>query len=387
MKYYGPAWVEVDLETIRNNINACQLFLRGKTKILAVVKADGYGHGAVEVAKVLEEELVDYLGVATIFEALELRQNGINMPILIFGYTPNDFVKDAIKADITLTIYNYEMAKHIAEEGQELGIVPVVHMKVDTGMTRLGFKDDDESVLEIKHITKLKLDVEGLYTHFAKADSSDLTDTHIQAKRYLEFIDKLDSEQITFAIKHICNSAGTMVLPEYHLDMVRVGGILYGHFCLGHYLENPPFEVSRAISIKAVLANIIEVAPDTGVSYGWLYKTNRRSRIATIPIGYTDGISRNNSNQTSFLLNGERVNQVGLICMDQMMIDVSDVDCHIGDVVTLLGVDREEITLNERAGDAGIGKCELFAGIGRRLPKVYFVKDTYKKNVNYLLQY
>lgn len=379
MKNYGPAWIEVDLDVIRQNVVSCQSFL--KTKLLAVVKADGYGHGAIEVAKIMEEEAVDYLGVATIFEALELRKHNIKMPILVFGITPKSFLSEAIENGITLTVTDLASAQNIERLGRELKKRPKVHLKINTGMNRLGFPANN--IQEMVCLCKMDLNVEGIYTHLALADTPDEKPTLDQAQLFSKVLEALEAKGIHFSIRHLANSAAMMRNDAYHLDMVRAGGILYGHFCLGHFMKVPPFEVNRALSIKAVLSHINDVEQGQGVSYGWLYHAPSKKRIGVLPIGYTDGIDRRNTNQTSFILNGKRVDQVGLICMDQMMIDVTDVPCEVGDVVTLLG---DEISLEERAGDAGIGKSELFAGIGRRLPKVYFVKGTYKKVVNYLLQ-
>ncbi|WP_240838773.1 alanine racemase [Acidaminobacter sp. JC074] len=382
MSIYGPAWLEVELSAIQKNLRACQNFVKN-AKVLAVIKADAYGHGAVEVAKTMEAENVDYFGVATVFEAIELRNHGIKTPILVFSVTPKPFAEEAIKKGITLTVSDLDMARHIESTGSELKIRPIVHIKVETGMTRLGFSTDNLS--DMMAVCDMDVHVEGLFTHFAKADSPDFSFTEVQARRFMKVADELSKAGYNIEIKHMSNSAAMMRCPDYNLDMVRAGGILFGHFCLGHFMEKP-FEVKRAMSIRAVLTHINEVEARTGVSYGHLYETKRHSFIGVLPIGYTDGISRRNTNQTSFLLRGKRVPQIGLMCMDQMMIDVTDVACEVGDVVTLLGEDGEEITLEERAGDAGIGKAELFACIGRRLPKVYFVEGHYKNIVNYLLQ-
>lgn len=390
MNIYGPAWAEVDLDAIAHNSKEVKKFVlnnKKDTKVLAVVKADGYGHGAVEIAKTMSENGIDYFGVATIFEALELRKGGIEKPILNFSYTPDNCIEVAVKNHITINVYDYNMAKKIEEAGLKLGIIPKIHIKIDTGMARLGFLPNDNSIDEIEKITKLKLHVEGIFSHFALADSKDKENTIKQADKFIWVLDELEKRNITFEIRHICNSAAMMELPQYYFDMVRAGGILYGHFCLLHYMDKCPFPIKQALSIRAVLSNFNEVEAGTGVSYGWMYTTDKKSVIGTIPIGYTDGINRKNTNNAEFLIKGKRVKQVGLICMDQMMIDVTDIeDLKIGDIVTLLGRDGEEvITLEERAKAASIGKCELFAGIGRRLPKVYFKGGKYYSTVNYLL--
>lgn len=390
MKNYGPAWLEIDMDALAFNMRNTKNYVTNtstSTKVLAVVKADGYGHGALEASKIFMDNGADYLGVATIFEALELRKKGISeFPILNFSYTPENYYVEAVKNNITLTIYTYDMALRLSEIGEALAIKPKVHLKIDTGMSRLGFLPTPENIEVIAEISKLHLEIEGIYSHFATADSSDKKNTHNQAVKFQNFIDELEKLNINFDIKHICNSAAMMELPEYHFDMVRAGGILYGHFCLLHYLNKSPFEVRQALSIRALVSNVNILEPDTGVSYGWFYKTSGVEKIGTLPIGYTDGINRKNTNNAEFLIKGERIKQVGLICMDQMMINLTNIDdVKIGDVVTLLGSDgNEHISLEERASAASTGKCELFAGIGHRLPKVYFKDNQHYKTINYL---
>lgn len=390
MQRNDPAWIEVDLDAIKFNAENVVEFVRGnnsKTKVLGVIKADAYGHGAIEVAKIMIESGINYFGVATIYEALELRNSGIkDFPILNFSYTPPAFYEKAIKNNITMTVYSYEMAKEINKIGQEIGIIPKIHIKVDTGMARLGFLPNEKNIEEIIKIKNLNIKVEGIYTHFAMADSQDKVHTHNQAKVFMWILDELKNRGVEFEIRHMCNSAAMMEFLEYYLDMVRAGGILYGHFCLMHYMQKSPILVKQCLSIKALLSNYNEFEGNTGVSYGWFYKTNDTQVIGTIPIGYADGISRKNTNNAEFLIKGKRVNQVGLICMDQMMIDITSIEApKIGDVVTLLGKDGEEIiTLEERAKAASIGKCELFASIGRRLPKLYFKGNEFYKKISYL---
>ncbi|WP_432661904.1 alanine racemase [Wukongibacter baidiensis] len=390
MNVYGPAWAEIDLDAIAYNVHQIKEFVsnnKKNTEILAVVKADGYGHGAVEVAKTMEENGIDKFGVATVYEGIELRKAGIKKSILVLSYTPEIFVREALENNLTLTIYSIPMAKHIELMGKELGVLPRVHIKIDTGMSRLGFLPQEETIDKIKTIVNLSLDVEGIFSHFAKADSKDKTPTHKQAEKFIWILSKLEENGINIRVKHICNSAAMMELPEYYFDMVRAGGILYGHCCLLGYLDKSPIPVKQALSIRAVISNINEYGSGTGVSYGWLYITDRKQKIASICIGYTDGINRKNSNHAEFLFKGKKIKQIGLICMDQMMVDVTDIaDIKIGDVITLLGRDGDDvITLEERADSASIGKSELLAGIGRRLPKVY-IKNTEKfKIINYLI--
>lgn len=389
-KIFGSAWEEVNLDVIEKNAKNVMKYVHKRNKntmILAVVKADGYGHGAIEVARAMENS-VDYLGTASIFESLELRKNNVKIPILNFSYIPKDFLEEAVKNDITITTYDYEYAKIIEKYGIENNVLPKIHIKLDTGMTRLGYLPTDESLDEIEKICKLEIEVEGIFSHFAKADSQEKSATKMQANKFIDFLKKLKNRGIDFKIRHICNSAAMIEFPEYYFDMVRAGGILYGHFCLGHYVEKCPINVNRALSIKSILSSKKTVSAGTGISYGWLYTSEKESVIGSIPIGYVDGVSRKNTNNAEFLIRGKRVKEVGLMCMDQMMIDISDIkDVEIEDVVTIIGRDGdEEITLEERAKAGCVGKCELFAAIGRRLPKVYFKNEKYYKTVNYLIK-
>jgi alanine racemase len=387
--YYGPSWMEVQLDAIEKNTRSVKAYVHRQkeaTKVLGVVKADGYGHGAVEVARVMAASGIDYLGVATVYEGLELRKAGIEAPILVFTYTPSNFYAIAIRRNLTLTIYTEDMANDLADVGVMIGQTPQVHLKLDVGMTRLGFPMDDRSIEAIDAIHQLPLDIEGIYGHFPLADSEDKTETIAQGEAFKLYLKRLETRGHTYSIRHLSNSAAMMALEDYYFDMVRAGGILYGHFCLGHYMDQSPIGVEQAMSIRSVLSNVNHVKADTGVSYGWLYKTKEDAVIGTLPIGYADGISRRNTNKAEFLLRGQRVKQVGLICMDQMMIDMTVVEeGAIGDIVTLLGRDgQENITLEERAKSAGIGKAELFASIGRRLPKVYKQGEEVVKVQNYL---
>lgn len=390
MKIHGPAWLEVEASALAFNVSSVMNHVKQhneKTKVLAVVKADGYGHGAVECARIMAETGVDYFGVATVYEGIELRTSGLEKPILVLGYTPEVFVEEAVVHDLTLTLYDIQMAYIIEGFGLKHGIKPKVHLKVNTGMSRLGFHPYADSVEEIYMIWQLQLDVEGIFTHLAMADSTKTDPTHQQIEKFNRLVSALEKRDVHIPIKHVCNSPGLMRYPEYHFDMVRAGGILYGHDCFSHIFDKGFLPVRQALSIRAVLANVIEVDEDTGVSYGWLYRTSNRQRIGTISIGYTDGISRRNTNKAEFLIHGKRVKQVGLICMDQMMLDLTAVpQAKMGDVVTLLGADKDHIiSLEERAKAAGIGKAELLATIGRRLPKVYKKDGVLYHKINYLI--
>lgn len=370
------AWMEVDLDALASNARTVMNFVEGNnsnTKVLAVVKADGYGHGAVEVSRVFQREGIDYLGVATANEGIELRNHGITMPILVFGYVYDGLLEMCVLHNLTLTVYDLHRANLIEKIGIKHKRMPKIHIKVDVGMTRLGLPMTEANAKLIGEINAMQIDVEGIYGHFPLADSLDDAQTVIQAKAFETYVQTLREKGIDFDIVHLCNSAGMMRLKAFHFDMVRAGGILYGHYCLRHVILPEIISTKRAMSIRCRVANLIEVAAGRGISYGWKSITEHPSTIAALPLGYTDGIHRTNTNSTQFLCKGTWAKQVGLICMDQMMMDASFVDdVKIGDIVTLLGRDGDkEITLEMRAKDAGIGKCELFAGIGERLTKYY----------------
>lgn len=373
MNEYYRVEARINLDAICNNIDEVRRNINANTKIMAVIKADGYGHGAVALATALKDK-VDAYGVAIIEEGIELRRAGFEKPILILGFTPHEQYEDLVKYDIMQTVFQYDMAKRLSDIAVSLGKQAKVHIKVDTGMTRIGFKDTDESIQIIKEINKLpNIVIDGLFTHFACADEADKTSARKQFSRYLAFADKLEKEGIQIPVKHVSNSASIIDLPEANLDMVRSGISTYGMY--------PSNEVNKKKLLlqpaMAIISNIVyvkNVEAGTGISYNSTYVTKKDSVIATIPVGYGDGYPRSLSSKGRVLIHGKSAPIVGRVCMDQFMVDVTDIpDVKEGDTVTLIGQDgAESITIEEVANLAGSFNYELVCDIGKRVPRVYY---------------
>ncbi|WP_167957909.1 alanine racemase [Anaerosporobacter faecicola] len=373
MNEYYRVEARINLDAICNNIDEVRRNIDTNTKIMAVIKADGYGHGAVALAKALKDR-VDAYGVAIIEEGIELREAGMTKPILVLGFIPSQQYEKLVSYNIMPTIFGYDMAKQLSDVAVSLGKQVNVHIKVDTGMTRIGFKDNEESIQIIKKISELpNLRIDGLFTHFACADEADKASANKQLKRYLLFADKLEKEGVTIPVKHVSNSASIIDLPEANLDMVRSGISTYGMY--------PSDEVNkRRLLLKpaiTLLSNVVfvkEVEAGVGISYNSTFTTSRNSMIATIPVGYGDGFPRQLSSKGRVLIHGKSAPIVGRICMDQFMVDVTDIpNVKEGDQVTLIGQDgNESITVEEVAALAGSFNYELVCDIGKRVPRVYY---------------
>lgn len=339
---------------------------------MAVIKADGYGHGASAIGNFLKDK-VDYFGVATLEEAIELRENGIDTPILILGYTSPKQYLDLAEYDITQTIYNLEMAENISKCALECKRKIKVHIALETGMNRIGFKVSQKSVLDIKKIMYMdNIMLEGIFTHFSCADERDKTYTKMQKARYDEFLTMLGNNKINIPIKHVCNSAGIMEFNDHHFDMVRSGIITYGLYPSDEVNKNS-IKLKPALEWKSHIINISEVHEGTGISYGKTYITKENTKIATVSVGYADGYMRGLSSKAKVLIHGQYAPIVGRICMDQMMVNVTGIDnVKIEDEVTLIGQDGENIiTVEELAKIAGSFNYEFVCGIGKRVKRVY----------------
>ncbi len=378
MREYDRTYAEVNLEAIRHNIREVRRKLRPETGIMAVVKADAYGHGAVPVARTLEP-LVDAYGVAMIEEALELREAGIDKEILILGYTGHEWFPELIKYDISQTVYNWEMAEELDRAAAQSGGRAKVHIKLDTGMSRLGFAPVDESVGVVKRIHGLPhIDIRGLFSHFARADEGSTLPAREPFRRYMEFAEKLEAEGIDIPTKHIANSAAIMSLPEAGLDMVRAGIITYG---LYPSEDVPKGELSLipAMQWKSRISQIREIGAGTSVSYGGTFTASRPMRIATVPVGYADGMKRALSGRGRVLVRGKSAPILGRVCMDQFMIDISGIpDSVPGDVVTIFGRDGEEqISVEEIAGLSHSFNYEFVCGVAGRVPRRYIGEEDF----------
>ncbi|HBG7744979.1 TPA: alanine racemase [Clostridioides difficile] len=379
-----PTWAEINLDNLRFNLNNIKNLLEEDIKICGVIKADAYGHGAVEVAKLLEKEKVDYLAVARTAEGIELRQNGITLPILNLGYTPDEAFEDSIKNKITMTVYSLETAQKINEIAKSLGEKACVHVKIDSGMTRIGFQPNEESVQEIIELNKLEyIDLEGMFTHFATADEVSKEYTYKQANNYKFISDKLDEAGVKIAIKHVSNSAAIMDCPDLRLNMVRAGIILYGHYPSDDVFKDR-LELRPAMKLKSKIGHIKQVEPGVGISYGLKYTTTGKETIATVPIGYADGFTRIQKNP-KVLIKGEVFDVVGRICMDQIMVRIDkDIDIKVGDEVILFG--EGEVTAERIAKDLGTINYEVLCMISRRVDRVYMENNELVQINSYLLK-
>ena len=370
-KYYR-VYASVNLDNIYANMKELKDNTANGTQMVAVIKTDGYGHGAVPVAKTIDDLVAAY-AVATIDEALNLRRHNIDKPIYILGFIYEHRMKDAILNDVRMTVYDVEMAKQISKEASQMNKNAYVHIKIDTGMSRIGFATTDEAVADICEIAKLpNIVMEGIFTHFAASDSADKKAATMQLESFNSFNEKLASNGIDIKIKHCSNSAGIIDMPMANMNEVRAGIALYGMY--------PSDEVNKkavmlrpALELKSHVIFVKDVPAGVGVSYGSTFITDKPMKIATIPLGYGDGYPRNLSNKGYVLIKGVKCRILGRVCMDQFMVDVTDLDVKKGDVVTLVGKDGDEsITVEELAALAGTFNYEFVCNLGKRIPRVYY---------------
>lgn len=376
MKEYYRVWAEIDLDAICFNLKETKKRIKPGTKIMAVIKADGYGHGAVPIAKVLDS-IVDAYGVAILEEGIELRRAGITKPILVLGYTQPELYSLMIEYNIMTTVFQFDMAQRMSQEAIRQGKIAKIHIKLDTGMSRIGFYPTIESREEIKKIKRLPgIEIDGLFTHFAKADEANKEFTNIQFERYMNFIKQLEQEEIDIPVKHVSNSAGIIDIPDVNLNMVRSGISTYGLYP-SEEVEKRNLKLKPAMSIRAKISYVKEVEPGIGISYGSTFVTQRKTKVATIPVGYGDGYPRALSNQARVLIHGKSAPILGRICMDQFMIDVTEIeDVSMGDIVTLVGEDgTEQIQVEELSQIAYSFPYEFVCDVGKRIPRVYYYKQ------------
>lgn len=373
MEPYLRTWCEVDLKAIRQNMLNIRKKAGKDIKVMAVIKADGYGHGAVEIGKYIDQE-ADYFGVATIEEAVELREAEIDKPILVLGYTSPSLYGLNLRYDVEQTIYSMETAEKMSEEAVRAGKTAKIHIALDTGMTRIGITPDEKGLALVKEIRNLPgLEITGLFSHFSCADMEDKSYTEEQMERYDYFVSLLEESHIAIPVKHLCNSAGIMEFDHHRFDMVRAGIILYGLYP-SEEVNKDTLDLQPAMSWRTHVVNIMEPEMNRGISYGATYVTDHPCRIATISIGYADGYPRSLSNKGWVLIHGHRAPIVGRVCMDQTMVDITDIpDVKIEDVVTLIGQDGEErISVEDMADLSGSFNYEFVCDVGQRVKRVYF---------------
>lgn len=373
MQEYYRVMAEVSLDAIAHNIKEIKKVLHSHTELMAIVKADAYGHGVNGILKTLVQHQVNRLGVAILDEGIQLRKQGIDLPILILGYTPEVLCEKVVEYDLTQTIFTYEMAKAISDAACKLGRQSKVHVKIDTGMGRIGFLCQEDSLEIITRINELpNLKIEGIFSHFSKADEKDKHDSHKQLERFEEFVRQLQNRGVHVPTTHIANSAGIIDLHQSHYNMVRAGIILYGLYPSDE-VDQLGIDLRPAMSLKTHVIFIKEVKKGTPISYGGTYVTDETKRIATIPVGYGDGYSRLLSSKGRVLINGEYAPILGRICMDQFMVDVTHMEeLQVGDEVILFGEkDGKSITVEEIASLIGTINYEIVCMLGKRVPRVY----------------
>ena len=367
-----PVWAEINLDYLRHNIREIRKKISKETLICAVVKADAYGHGARMVSKVLLENGADRLAVGTLSEAIELRRDGCTAPIMILGYTPIVQVKSILEHNIISAVYTYEQACEFSKIAVNEGKTMKLHIKIDTGMSRLGFQVEDKDIQDIKKIFNLpNLEIEGIFTHFAVADEGDKSFTIEQFNKFNKVIRELESSGYNIPIKHASNSAATMDLKEMNLDMIRPGIILYGLYP-SQEVKKEVLNIKPVMQLKAKISHVKNLPKNRGVSYGLKYITDEEKKIATIPVGYADGFTRMLTDEIEVLIKGKKVPIVGRICMDQCMADVTGLDVRMGDEVILISnIEDSGNTFDDIAMKLGTINYEVISTIGRRVPRAY----------------
>lgn len=381
---YFRTQAKIDLDAVEYNYNNTRAKLPQGCKLLGVIKADAYGHGAVELARFLENKC-DFFGVACIEEAVELKKAGIKTPILILGYVAPAFYDLVVKYDIRIPVFSYETAKALSDEAVKQGKTVPFHFCIDTGMSRIGFQVNEESADVCKQICTLpNIEAEGLFSHFATADESDLTKALAQREKYKAFVEMLESRGIQIPIKHLNNSAGIMNFDEY-FDMCRMGIILYGLYP-SEEVDKSLLDIKPVMSWLTHISHIKTLEAGREVSYGGTFKTTEPRVIATIPVGYADGYPRCLSNKGRVIINGQYAPIVGRVCMDQFMVDVTDVDgAELDSIVTLVGKDGDaELSMEEVSNAAYSFNYELPCRIARRVPRTYYKDGKFIKATNYM---
>ncbi len=380
---FDSTYVKIDLDIIAANFDAvCQ-----KTGVpaMAIVKADAYGHGAVQVARLLEGKCA-FFGVSSMLEALELRQAGLRKPILILGRTPVSALPHAVRENVRPTIFNYDDAVALSEEALRQGKTAPFHFAVDTGMSRIGFQATEESADICAEILKLPgITAEGIFSHFATADCADLSRAREQAKKFDNFLAMLKDRNIEIPIRHLDNSAGLMNFP-HHYEMVRSGIVTYGLYPSAE-VEPSLLPLKPALQWLSRVTHVKELPPGREISYGGTYVTSRPTMVATVPVGYADGYRRSLSGKFHVLIHGKKAPILGRICMDQLMVDVTDIPgVELDDTVTLVGRDGDEcITVEQIAAAADSFNYEFICGISRRVPRIYCQGGKEVRSVHYLL--
>jgi len=384
--FLRPTRAEILLDNLKHNINEVLRVKNKNSKFCAVVKADAYGHGALEVSRVALSMGAEYLAVAFLDEALALRREGVRAPILILGFTPEDQFDKIIENDITQTVFSLEMAERLSLKAIKMGKPVKIHIKLDTGMGRIGFLADSPIISEVERVFELPgIEVEGIFTHFAKADEKDKDFTFEQFYKFMDVVGRLESKGYRIPIKHAANSAAIIDLPETHLDMVRAGIMLYGCYPSDE-VDKEKVKLKPVMSFKTKIAHLKELEKGKPISYGGTFITQRNSRIATLPVGYADGYFRLLSSKGEVFVKGKRAKVVGRVCMDQCMVDVTEIEgLKVADDVELFGDGTNNgVTADEVAKIIGTISYEVLCAVSKRVPRVYIEDGKIIKVKNYL---
>ena len=376
-KYYR-VYAEINLDAIVKNVDNLMALTKENTGALAVVKADGYGHGDVAVAKAVAQKVTGY-AVATLDEAVNLRENGVKKPSLVLGHVDPYEFDILVSHEITATVFDVETAQLLADAARVQKKQAHCHIKVDTGMRRIGLEPDENGIAIVKQITALKeLSADGIFTHFAASDETDKTSAEHQFKLFTDFTGRLEKEGIHFTYRHCANSAAVIDMPQVDLDMVRLGIAMYGMYPSDE-VKKEKVELFPALDLKSHITMVKEIPAGEKVSYGGTFTTTRTTKLATVSVGYGDGYPRALSSKGYVLVRGQKAPIVGRVCMDQMMVDVTDIkNVTRADIVTLIGKDGDaEITVEEIAALAGTFNYEFVCDLGKRIPRSYYLNGEY----------
>lgn len=376
-RVYKRAYAKIDLDAVRYNMESIHRALKPDTQVMAVIKTDGYGHGAIPIAR--EIESLPYLygfAVATEEEGMSLRRSGMKKPILVLGYSFADSYKEMLEYEIIPSVFSYESAKKLSDVAVQMKKEAVIHIKLDTGMSRIGYQITEESADEILKISKLpNIKIEGIFTHFAKADERERDYTYHQMELFNRMIEMLKERGVEILKKHCSNSAGIMDYSEANMDIVRAGIILYG-LLPSDEVDKERVPLRPVMELKSRVIHVKTLEAGRSISYGGLYTTAKEQIIATVPVGYGDGYPRSLSNKGWVLIHGQKAPICGRVCMDQFMVDVTKIaDVAVGDEVTLIGKDGSQCLTMEELGDlSGRFNYEFACDLGKRIPRV-FCKD------------
>lgn len=391
-EFFRRTWAQINLDAINNNILQIKSLLKPGTMLCATVKADCYGHGYAFTAAAMCSAGADWFSVSNLAEALQLRRIGISNPILILGYTPPDKARELVYNDISQAVYSEEYAVSLSKEAVRAGVKVNAHIKIDTGMSRIGFLyhdsvEDADIIDEIAEICSLDgINPEGVFTHFANADSqSGELFTRLQYELFCTAVDSLAQLGVSFEIRHCSNSAAILNFPEMNFDMVRAGLILYGHYPSENVRR--PIKLVPVMELKTVVSMVKKIPPGTPVSYGGSFSADKELTVATVPIGYADGYPRRVSNKMYMLVNGKKAPILGNVCMDQTVLDVTGIEgVREGKQITVFGVDNGVyLGIEEIAEKAGLINYEILCGLSRRVPRVYIKDDEIIETTDYML--